>query len=150
MGRYHEYVRQLRAELDALAEKPVTLGRAEEAAVYASLIRDLERLPDGGEDARTTSSRAFDEADAKSWTARMVNADGSHGAHWTMEQTSAAARSIGVDPESIGAAAWFAAMNMIYSDYCAVAREFGVDRPDFYARMARAFFAGRGWTGRRR
>lgn len=39
----------------------------------------------------------------------------------------------------VGEAAFFAAMNMMYSDYCAVARMFGVDRPDFYAQLAKAF-----------
>ena len=30
-------------------------------------------------------------------------------------------------------------MNMMYSDYCAVARKYGVDNADFYADMAKAF-----------
>lgn len=43
--------------------------------------------------------------------------------------------------------AWYAAMNMLYSDYCAVAREYGVDRPDYYAKMARAFLMDRDGGG---
>lgn len=56
-----------------------------------------------------------------------------------IEQTSAAGRSAGVPLSEVGEAAFFAAMNMMYSDYCAVARMFGVDRPDFYAQLAKAF-----------
>ena len=77
----------------------------------------------------------------------MENEDGSTGEHWTQEQTQAAARSIGVDAQALGTSAWYAAMNMIYSDYCAVAREYGVDRPDYYAKMAKAFLMDRDGGG---
>lgn len=35
----------------------------------------------------------------------------------------------------------------VLSDYCAVAREYGVDRPDYYAKMARAFLMDRDGVG---
>ena len=50
---------------------------------------------------------------------------------------------IKADVTALGTSAWYAAMNMIYSDYCAAAREYGVDRPDYYAKMARAFLMDR-------
>ena len=34
---------------------------------------------------------------------------------------------------------WWITMNMIYSDYSAVAYKYGVDTADFYADMAKAF-----------
>lgn len=34
---------------------------------------------------------------------------------------------------------WYAAVNMMRSDYCMVARKHGVDKPEFYADMAQAF-----------
>ena len=70
--------------------------------------------------------------DAKSWVAGMSNEDGSYGARWTMEQTKQ--RGIDCDP-----AHFWVAMNMMYFDYCAVTKKFGVDNPDFYAEMAKAF-----------
>ena len=40
---------------------------------------------------------------------------------------------------TVGTAAWYATMNMVYSDYYGVAREYGLDCPDFYAKLAQAF-----------
>lgn len=78
----------------------------------------------------------FTEDDARRWTEHMENDDGSMGAHWTLEQTTAVANSIGVhvDPWI-----WFAAMNMMYSDYWESATRYGVDRPEYYADLAKEF-----------
>ena len=38
-------------------------------------------------------------------------------------------------------------MNMMYSDYCAVAKKFGLDRPDFYAELAKAFLNDKDFGG---
>lgn len=123
-----EYKKKVRAQLDEIMEKPVTLGRMEEAGIMAGLLYSLDALH--GEHAET-----FTEADARAWVARMENEDGSTGGHWTQDQTAAAARSVGM----MGTPEWYAAMNMMYSDYSEVAKEFSVDRPDFYAKMAKAF-----------
>lgn len=86
----------------------------------------------------TIESKAstFTEDDARRWTEHMENDDGSMGAHWTLEQTTAVANSIGVhvDPWI-----WFAALNMEYSDNFEVAQKYGLDRPEYYADLARAF-----------
>jgi hypothetical protein len=78
----------------------------------------------------------FTEDDARRWTEHMENDDGSMGAHWTLEQTTAVANSIGVhvDPWI-----WFAALNMEYSDGFDVAQKYGLDRPEYYADLAKAF-----------
>lgn len=34
---------------------------------------------------------------------------------------------------------WNVAMNMMYSDYCSVAAKYGVNKPEFFADMAKAF-----------
>lgn len=135
-----EYKRKLHERLHKLIDEPLTLGHIEEAGIIAGLLCSLDALH--GEHAET-----FTEADARAWVSEMENEDGSTGEHWTQEQTTAAARSIGVDAQALGASAWYAAMNMIYSDYCAVAREYGVDRPDYYAKMARAFLMDRDGGG---
>ena len=74
--------------------------------------------------------------DAKRWTSKMQNADGTKGCHWTLEQTQDVAkqRNINCDPND-----FWAAMNMMYSDYCTVAKRQSVDTPGFYADMAKAF-----------
>ena len=81
-------------------------------------------------------SSTFTEDDARRWTEHMENDDGSMGAHWTLEQTTAVANSIGVhvDPWI-----WFAALNMEYSDNFDVAQKYGLDRPEYYADLAKAF-----------
>ena len=83
-----------------------------------------------------SESSTFTEDDARRWTEHMKNDDGSMGAHWTLEQTTAVANSIGVhvDPWI-----WFAALNMEYSDNFDVAQKYGLDRPEYYADLARAF-----------
>lgn len=76
------------------------------------------------------------KADAESWVSRMKNSDGTKGCHWTLEQTQDVAkqRNITCDPND-----FWAVMNMMYSDYCQVAKRQSVDTPGFYADMAKAF-----------
>ena len=79
-----EYIEKLYKELEAVAERPVTLCRAEEAGVYAGTIRALEKL-----EGRQGACEGMSREDAEAWAAKMENADGSTGPHWSMDQTSA-------------------------------------------------------------
>ena len=127
-----EYIEKLTEAMRELMRKPVTIGRAQEINVYADALCAVKRLH-GGEDAHGS----FDREMAMHWMERMENADGSTGAHWTMEQTAAVAESLGI--HGVEQWAWAAAMNMAYSDYYPVAVDFGLNRPDFYAALAKAF-----------
>ena len=82
------------------------------------------------------SDVGMDEHLAKEWTAMMENEDGTKGPHWSMEQIKKVIEQRGIpgDPVEI-----WVAMNMMYSDYCKVAKKLGVNTMDFYAEMARAF-----------
>ena len=133
-----EYMEKLYHKLHEAMEKPVTLGSAEEVMVYADTICALHKL---GDDhfRESTKMMEFTEDDAKAWTARMKNADGSTGPHWSMDQTSAIADGMGVQETDIPRWAWGVTMNMMYSDYYHVAVEFGLNRPEFYAALAKAF-----------
>ena len=133
-----EYMEKLYHKLHEAMEKPVTLGSAEEVMVYADTICALHKL---GDDhfRESTKMMEFTEDDAKAWTARMKNADGSTGPHWSMDQTSAIADGMGVQETDIPRWAWGVTMNMMYSDYYPVAVEFGLNRPEFYAALAKAF-----------
>lgn len=130
-----EYIEKLHKELHEIMERPVTLGRAEEVTMYADAICALHKL-DGDHFRESTKMMKFTEDDAKAWTARMENTDGTTGPHWPMAQTTAVMVSRGYhyDP-----AVWYAAMNMIYSDYFGVAENHKVDYVDFYADMTAAF-----------
>lgn len=127
-----EYKRKLHERLHKLIDEPMTLGHIEEAGMIAGLLCSLDALHDG-------HMQALTDEEARAWVAAMENEDGSTGEHWPEHQTSAAARSIGVDLDAVGAGVWYATMNMMYSDYCGVIREYGMDRQDFYAKLARAF-----------
>lgn len=80
--------------------------------------------------------RPFDHEMAKEWTGMMKNADGTMGAHWTKEQTKPYMSQIGYKGDE---AEFWAIMNAMYSDYCAVLKKFGVDRPEVYAALAKAW-----------
>lgn len=91
----------------------------------------------------------FTRADAEAWCANMVNEDGTTGPHWTMEQTTAVAESVGVVFDQLAPWCWWAAMCMMYSDYCGVASRYGVGTAEFYADMAKAFLFDRDAGGPR-
>lgn len=127
-----QYIEELYNEMQEVMGKPLTLGRVEEVKTYAKTIHALEKL-EGREE-----HEKFDRAAAEEWAKHMENADGTTGAHWTMSQTDAIAESIGL-PHDIPRWAFGVTMNMMYSDYYDVAMQFSVNRPDFYAALAKAF-----------
>ena len=129
------YIEELKRQLHEIMERPVTLGRAEEITVYADAICALHKL---GDDhfRETTKMMGFTREDAEKWVSHMENEDGSRGAHWTMEQTDAVKKATGAD---VRPCIWWAAMNMVRSDYYGVAAKYGLDRPEFYADLAKAF-----------
>lgn len=135
-----EYINGLYARLEELSEKPLTLGHIEEADAVAGLLCRLHKL-DGmdGDHLRESAKRMnFTREDAEAWAAKMQNADGTVGPHWTMDQTSAVADASGAGHD-VPHWVFGATMNMMYSDYYDVARKFGVNVPEFYAELARAF-----------
>lgn len=73
----------------------------------------------------------FDEYLAKKAVEKMHNVDGTHGAHWTMEETNRLADQYGCKHK----ADWFYVLNMMYSDYANV---FGTN-VETYAKMAKAY-----------
>lgn len=76
---------------------------------------------------------------AEQATRNMINEDGTVGAHWTLEQTTAAAKSNGVQFDTFNEYDWNYAMNMMYSDfYGAVPNETST-----YVKMAKKFLQDR-------
>lgn len=73
------------------------------------------------------------------WMHNLVNDDGTDGAKWSKQDFEGAVKKAGMDVSNFNQDALWAATNMMYSDYCGVAKKFGVDRPDFYICMAKAF-----------
>lgn len=82
------------------------------------------------------SSMGLDENMAREWTSKMENEDGTKGPHWNMEQIKKVMEQRNMTGDPV---AFWVAMNMMYSDYCKVAKKLGVNSVDFYAEMAKAF-----------
>ena len=134
MGKEH-YIEELKRQMHEIMERQVTLGRAEEITVYADAICALQKLDDD-HFRESTKMMEFTREDAEKWVMHMENEDGTTGARWTMEQTDAVANITGVN---VKPCIWHTAMNMMYSDYYSVAAKYGLDRPEFYADLAKAF-----------
>ena len=87
------------------------------------------------------------KAEMKEWEKDLVNDDGTHGAHFQPEQIDQVAKQIGVNPDEFQEGLLALMVNVKYSDYCAVAKKYGVDRLDFYIDMAKAFLKDKDFDG---
>lgn len=92
------------------------------------------QMSSGGHASSKSTSMTKDMADE--WTREMKNEDGTKGPHWTMEQVKQvmAQKGIQYDPLKI-----YLALNMMYSDYCAVLKKHNMNKMDVYLDLALAF-----------
>lgn len=78
----------------------------------------------------------FDRQTAEEWMSSLKNEDGTRGPHWTLDQ----AKQVMAQKETGGSPLEFwVTLNMMYSDYCKVAKKLGVNTVEFYTCMAEAF-----------
>lgn len=136
-----EYKDKLHDALCEVAEGPVNMRTIEQASSIANLLKTLDIV-----EAKRKTEKEFDRAEAMYWAEHMQNADGTTGPHWTMDQTSAVADASGAGRD-IPHWVFGVTMNMMYSDYYEVARKFGVNVPEFYAELARAFLVDKDGPG---
>ena len=66
----------------------------------------------------------------------LKNTDGTTGEHWTYDQTQQVMERMGISCDPVE---FWVSMNMMYSDYCGVAKKIGINNADFYGSMAEAF-----------
>lgn len=78
----------------------------------------------------------FTHETAKEWTKQMHNEDGTTGPHWTMDQVKQVMAQHNIKHD---APTFWAILNSIYSDYCAVFKKHGVNTMDMYIDMAKAW-----------
>lgn len=128
------YIPKLEHSIKEYMRNPATPNAAQGIMAMVECLNMLK----GAEKAICTG-RPLEQADAEAWVAHMANEDGSTGGHWTMEQTSAVAESLGISWDRITPWCWWVTMNMMYSDYSGVAEKYGVSIAEFYADMACAF-----------
>lgn len=102
---------------------------------YTAAGRDMIRGGAKGNAIRMPASKLTMEQ-AQKWTNDMENADGSRGAHWSMDQTNQVMQQRGLNCDKTD---FWVMMNAMYSDYCKVAKAHNVDNANFYADLACAF-----------
>lgn len=146
-----ENMEELQAEIKKLCEEPVTYRSAERLVtchkaykimceMYGHRTREHEASRDDvyKVDVAVMDSPTprFDRQMAMEWTKEMVNADGTSGPHWSMEETSRLLKQYSLDCDP---AEFWAVMNSLYSDYCEALRESSASTPEVYVRLAKAW-----------
>lgn len=141
-GRQHRG-RERRAENDHYGEREGRMNGGmrrghewddEEDGGWAGRFRP--RTSERDDDDEEEDEVKFDEHKAKKWVAGMHNSDGTTGEHFKPEIAEQLRASM--CPQCDKTEFW-AAMNMMYSDYCDVAKKMNIDRPEYYGHMAKAF-----------
>lgn len=110
---------------------------------YADYNRDYGR--DYGRDYAETEYGKLSKDDVKKWKSNIRNADGTTGEHFHQDQCEQMYRQAGIN--SVDMDTFCMVMNMMYADYCKIAKEYGIDRPDFYAMMSKAFLEDKDFEG---
>lgn len=75
----------------------------------------------------------------KKWVNSMENSDGSTGGIWTEQETSAVAKKLGIDFKEFTPLEFCVAMNMQFSDMGETMEKNGIDKPEVFAEMAKAW-----------
>lgn len=136
-----EYIPKLEKSIVAyMTGTPPTPNSAQGITAMVTCLELLKK-------AERESCSELDRSAAEMWVSRMENEDGSTGAHWSMEQTTALGDGLGLSWESFSPWCWWVTVNMMWSDYYSVASHFGVATPDFFAELARAFLCDKDAVG---
>lgn len=90
----------------------------------------------GGYEMQGENMERMDRNMAQKWADHMQNADGSRGGHWTAEQIRPFMQQAGFagSPDE-----FYVMMNAMFSDFYKVAKKYNLDRPEFYADLAKAW-----------
>lgn len=92
--------------------------------------------PKMGGSSSSSMSMPMSKEMAEEWTKNMKNEDGTKGPHWKMEQVKQLMAQKGIEANPYE---FFAILNAMYSDYCAVFKKHGVNTMDMYVDLACAF-----------
>lgn len=84
-----------------------------------------------------TDNEMFDERMAHEWMNGLQNADGSRGAHWTMDQVKLVMKQKELDYDPIE---FWVAMNAVYSDLCKEFKKYNINNVDAYVDFAKAMW----------
>ncbi len=84
------------------------------------------------------SMQELDKETAMEWVECMEDASGVKGGAYSWHQAQQYGRNMGITGEQ-RLIEFYAVMNAMHSDYWTVAKKFGVDKPEFYAHLAKCF-----------
>lgn len=122
--------------IERLAHEPLSLHSMRNLDTLCGAYNAL-CLVSGEEHIHHEESRhCMTKQEAESWVSCMKNADGSAGAHWSMDKTEQVRTQRGFNCDPVK---FWVAMNMMYSDYCEAAKKNSASTVDFFADMAKAF-----------
>jgi len=98
----------LMQELTTIMEDHFVELEAAHPKLYWEVMNDIHVLVNG---------TCFDEVSAKYAVSQMDNEDGTKGEHWTIVDTTNAAKSVGITFDTFNEWDWYYVLNMIYSDH---------------------------------
>lgn len=132
---------EIKSEIMKVMAGPLTWEALKKLDLLLSVCHALEAYAEDEVHEVDASHRALRSDDIHKWAARLENADGSHGPHWTIDQTTTVAHTIGVDlcRAGISPEDWYVSLNIMYSDYYPTATRYGLDSPEFYGYLAKDF-----------
>lgn len=87
---------------------------------------------------QSNEQKPLDKHKVMEWVEEMEDADGVKGGKYTWHQVQQYAMNMGITGQQRLMEMYWA-MNAMYADYSKIAKKFGVDKPEFYACMAKAF-----------
>lgn len=87
------------------------------------------------------------ERDIKDWEKEMENDDGSRGFKFPKEQVEMVAKQRGIDPKKYGEDTLWVATNLKYNDGCLTAKQWNVDKIEYYIDGAREFLEDKDFDG---
>lgn len=124
-------VEAIKEAIEQIKQCPQTLCNVRDYALMSIAMDALGEDCEGGE--------AITMEQAQAWVDHMDNADTSrpHGGRWTYADAAELGRRLGVSDDQM--IAFYVALNMIWSDYGPTITAAGINAPDFYGKMARAF-----------
>lgn len=122
---------KISAEIDKLLESSMSWDTLCKLDVLLSVCRGL----DHDDHDHHASAGVLDGAMAMRWVNGMQNADGTTGAHWTMDQVRQLLQQKGVQADPLK---MWVAMNAEYSDMVNVYRKYSMDRLEVYLDAALA------------
>lgn len=113
-------------------------GNKEESFCVHAKLADVYVRREGAAGRSDLAPPVMDEQTAEQWTRNMKNADKTEGPHWPIEKIE---RLVQQRPElqEYELPEVFAVINMMYSDYCDVAKRLNVNSMDFYVHMTKAW-----------